>query len=174
MKTVLISLLLALLPFLSSAQDFKKFEDMGDVDQMVITQNMFKLLADIDLENKDPEVQRYLNLVNNLKNIKVLSTTDEAIGQEMQQDVDAHISSHKLEELMRVKKDGKQVNFYSKPGSSSGKVSQLLMFLSERKSDEGHYVILSITGDIDLNEIARMAEDLKVPGAEELKNVNSN
>lgn len=173
MKTVLISLLMAILPFLTQAQNFEKYEQMDNVDQMVITQNMFKLLADIDIKNEDPDVQRYLELVNNLKSIKVLSTEDSTVGQQMQKDVKRYISSSELDELMRVKKDGKNVSFYSKPGSSSGKVSQLLMFLSNKEDGKLHYVVFSITGDIDLNAIARMADDLKVPGAKELKNVKS-
>jgi hypothetical protein len=33
-------------------------------------------------------------------------------------------------------------------------------------------MILSITGDIDLTQLSKLAPDLKVPGAEELKKVN--
>jgi len=34
-------------------------------------------------------------------------------------------------------------------------------------------VILSITGEIDLSQLSRLTSDLKIPGAEELKNVEN-
>lgn len=33
-------------------------------------------------------------------------------------------------------------------------------------------VIMSITGDIDLKEVSKLAQDLEVPGADQLEKVN--
>jgi hypothetical protein len=73
---------------------------------------------------------------------------------------------------MRVNEDGKNIKFYSKPGRNENFVSELLMFMEGEKDGKPIAVILSITGDIDLTQLSKLATDLKVPGAEELKKVN--
>lgn len=174
MKSLIIILAVFCMPFLSSGQNFAKFENDAKVDGMVITQNMFKLLSKIDIKSEDSDVQGLLHLIKNIEDVRVLTTTDRKIGSEMEKEVSASTSGNQLEELMRVRNDGKNLKFFSSPGSSPEKVSQLFMFMSEDEGKGTRYVMLSIRGDIDLDEISNLAESLPgVPGAEELKNVNS-
>ena len=46
------------------------------------------------------------------------------------------------------------------------------MFMEGEKDGKPISVIMSITGNLDLAEISKLTQDLKVPGAGELKNVN--
>ncbi len=137
-----------------------------------MTSEMFKLLADIDFESTDPEVKRYIQLIENLEDIKVLTTQDATIAKKMETDVNSYLSSASMSKLMSFKDDGKEVNFYSKPGSKKGAVSQLFMFLKGMEEGEPITVIMSITGDIDLKEVSKLAQDLEVPGADQLEKVN--
>ena len=172
MKIYLTSFLALIFSLFLSAQSLEKYEEMPEVDGVFITQNMFELLSKIDIESDDPEEQNFVELIKNLEGIKVLTTTNSEVGLQMKTDVKSYISSGNLEELMRVKKDGKFLKFYSKPGSTEKKVSQLFMFMTDEKEAEKRFVILSIVGDIDLSEIGQMAGELEgIPGAEELKNI---
>jgi len=173
MKTLLIALLFIGAPILLSAQNFEKYADMDKVDGILITQNMFKLLSGGDYDSKDPDAQKIAGMVNSLKNIQVYSTSDKSIGASMKKDVKAYVANSKLDKLMQIKESGDRIAFYSKPGKESGKISQLFMFISDG-SEDGEFVILSINGNIDLNNIGKMGEMLKVPGAKALKNVKSN
>ena len=120
MKKLIIVLLVMLVPFIGSAQTFDSYEGEKDVTSIVVTKNMFKLLAEIDLESDDPEVKEYLELVNNLDNIKIFVTENADIASRMTADVKKYVSSAKgLNELMRVKDEGKNIKFYSKEGKSS-------------------------------------------------------
>ena len=74
---------------------------------------------------------------------------------------------------MRVNEDGKNIRFYSKGGKNDNYVSELFMFMEGEKEGELISVILSITGEIDLSQLSRLTSDLKIPGAEELKNVEN-
>ena len=71
-----------------------------------------------------------------------------------------------------MKDENKNVQFYSKPGSKKNFVSQLLMLMTGKEEGKPITVVLSITGDIDLKEVSKLAKDLEVPGAEELEKVN--
>jgi len=174
MKKALIALALILAPMVGFAQGyFDKFEDENDVTSVIVTKNMFKLLAEIDIESNDPEVKEYMNMVNNLDNIKIFITENKALKDKMKSSVDAYLASNKsLNELMRVKEDGKNIKFYSKEGKSSNFVSELLMFLEGSVDGKDQAIIMSITGNIDLKQISKLTKDLKVPGSEELKNID--
>jgi len=172
MKKIILLVAIALGSLISNAQNFQKYESMKDVDAMVMTSKMFKLLAKVDLNSTDPQAQQYINLIEHLKEIKMYTTNKETIRSQMATDVSSYLSKGSLEQLMRVNEDGKNIKFYSKPGRNENFVSELFMFMEGEKDGKPISVILSITGDIDLTQLSKLATDLKVPGAEELKKVN--
>ena len=174
MKKLALIAILMIAPFLGSAQNaFDAFENEKDVSSVVVTKNMFKLLSKIDLESDDPEVKEYMELVNNLDNIKIFTTDNPEVAKRMNSSVASYISSSKgLGELMRVKDDGKNIKFYSKEGKNENFVSELLMHLDGVIDGKKMTVIMSITGNIDLKKISKLTQDLDVPGSEELKNLN--
>ena len=140
---------------------------------MVMTSKIFKMLAKVDLSDDNPEAREYLKLIENLDEIKMFTSTTASVRSQMQKDVASYLSSNKLDQLMRVKEDGKNIRFYSKSGESDNYVSELFMFMEGEKEGEPISVILSITGEIDLSQLSRLTSDLKIPGAEELKNVEN-
>lgn len=174
MKKITIILALAIMPMVSWAQNaFDSFEDEKDVTSVVVTKNMFKLLSKMDLNSTDPEAQAYLKMVNDLDNIKIFTTDNATVAQKMDAAVLKYVTGSKnLGELMRVKEDGKNIKFYSKEGKSENFVSELLMHLDGIVDGKPMTVIMSITGNIDLKQISKLTEDLKVPGSEELKNID--
>lgn len=171
MKKLTIIVALLLMPFMSNAQDFTKYENMKDVTSMVMTSKMFKLLSNIDFSSDDAEVQRYAELIENLENIKVFVSENPSVRKQMANDVQKYLKSSSLDELMRVKDDGEIVKFYSKPGRNDKFVSELFMHLEGTSEERPVTVILQITGDINLKDVSKLTQDLKVPGAEELENL---
>lgn len=172
MKKLILIIMIA--PFIGFAQGaFDKYEGEKDVTSIVVTKNMFKLLAEIDLESDDPEVKEYLELVNNLDNIKIFITDNPDVAKRMAADVRKYVASSKnLNELMRVNDDGKNITFYSKEGKSSSVVSELLMFMVGDVKGKDGTIIMSITGNIDLKQISKLTKDLNIPGSEELKKLD--
>lgn len=83
MKKLAILVAFMIAPIFVSAQGiFDSYEDEDDVTSIVVTKNMFKLLSKIEIESDDPEVRAYLEMVNNLDNIKVLSPKTKVYVQE--------------------------------------------------------------------------------------------
>jgi len=175
MKKIAILIALVVAPFITNAQNpFASFENDKDVSSVVVTKNMFKLLAKIDIESDDPEVKEYMDLVNNLNNIQVYTTTNPAVAKRMNETVGKYIASNSsLSELMRVKDDGKNIKFYSKEGKNENFVSELLMHLDGNIDGKYMSVVMSITGNIDLKKISKLTKDLNVPGSDELKNIEN-
>lgn len=176
MKKAIIVIALAIIPMISGAQNaFDSFENEKDVTSVVVTKNMFKLLSKMDLNSKDPEAQAYLNMVDNLDNIKIFTTENPTVAKQMDAAVEKYVSTSKnLGELMRVKDDGKNIRFYSKEGKTDNFVSELLMHLEGAVDGKPTTIIMSITGNIDLKQISKLTEELKVPGSDQLKNLDKN
>lgn len=172
MNRIVITLLLALAPFLGQSQNFEKYENMKDVDAMVMTSKMFKMLAKVDLSDSDPEAQEYMKLIENLDRIQIYKSSNPDVMSKMATDVQSYLQKGSLEELMRVKDDGQNIKFYSVPGKNDNYVKELFMYLQGSDSNKPMTVILSITGDIDLSQLSKLTADLKVPGAEKLKDAN--
>ena len=174
MKKLTFALLALILPFLSNAQSFEKYESMKEVDAVVITSKMFKLLTKIDLNADDPDTQAYIDLIENLQEMRVFSATQESVRKQMAVDVTSYLKKGALEELMRVSEDGKTVKFYYKPGKNDDYVSQLFMFMEGQDKNKPVSVILNIMGEINLAQVSKLANDFKIPGGEELKKVETN
>ena len=172
MNRLVITLLLALAPFITQSQNFEKYEDMKEVDAMVMTSKMFKMLAKVDLSENDPEAQEYMKLIENLDRIQIYKSSNSKVMTEMAADVKSYLQKGSLDELMRVNDDGQNIKFYSLPGKNDNYVKELFMYLEGSEGDKPMSVIMSITGEIDLSQLSKLTSDLKVPGSEELKKAN--
>src|SRR5690554_6899696 len=174
MKNISLILVFLFAPLVITAQNaFDSFENEKDVTSVVVTKNMFKLLSKMDLNSDDPEAQAYLNMVNSLNDIKIFTTENPSVAQRMDAAVNSYLSSSRgLGELMRINDDGQNIRFYSKEGKDANHVSELLMHLTGNVEGKTTTVIMSITGDIDLKQISQLTRDLKVPGSEQLENID--
>ncbi len=167
--TIVAFVLVGLTGFAQS--QFDKFEDQKGVTSVVMNQKMFKLLSKVDLNSSDPEMKAYINLVNNLENVKMFTSTKEDIRTQMGSTMKGYISGSGLQQLMRAKDDGKDVKFYYKPGSSDDFVKEFVMFLNGNIDGEDRTVFFQVTGNIDLKQISKLAQELDFKGSDALKDV---
>ncbi len=173
MKKLTIILLLTIIPMLTFAQSsFDKYEDMDDVSTVVVTKYAFRLLGKV--AGNSPEVQEYKNMVMGLENLTVYSTENDAIALMMKKDVKSFLKKSKMSELLRVKDKDANVTIYVKEGKDEDHVSELFMFINSFKNinidgRSPKAIVLSITGDIDLNKISELTTKMNIPGGEHLK-----
>lgn len=169
MKKLIITFVLALVPSLFFAQTtaFDKFEKDG-VDAVIVNKKMFELMGNVKMDPKDHNAQQYLKLIKKLDNLKVFTTTSTKIVAEMKGTVDGYLKKNPLEELMRFNEGGRTVKIYVKSGATSSQVKELLMFMEGGGPKESS-VLMSLTGNFDLNEISFLNDYMKIPGGKELK-----
>lgn len=166
MKKIILIIAVVAFSFNSNAQSsiFDKFEDMDGVSSVIVNQEAFKMLA--RFKGGGDEGQEYLEMVKNLNSFKVFTTDDLQIASEMTAVMDKYLKSSKLTELMRVKDEDTNVKIFVRAGKDEDHVSELLMFVNGvgkymKDSDspiKAETVILSLTGDIDLNKISKLTE----------------
>jgi hypothetical protein len=165
---------------------FDKFEDMDGVTSVIVNQKMFKMLMDLQIQTDDPEAQEMVDMVGKITGLKVLTTGDEKISDDMNATVNRYLKSSNLQELMRIKDGEQTVKFYVKEGKDDNHVKELLMLVSglkeitkgqditiNGKKREIETVLLSLTGDIDLRQVAKLTNKMNVPGGDQLKKVGT-
>ena len=86
----------------------------------------------------------------------------------MKASVSKYLGSNRMEELMRVKDKDADIKFYIKEGKDDDHVRELLMFMTGFKDGKAHgrnfeTVLLSLTGDIDLNKISSLTSKMNLP-----------
>ncbi|WP_396638594.1 DUF4252 domain-containing protein [Maribacter sp. R77961] len=171
MKKIIVTIVMAMVCYTGFSQSmFDKYEDLDNVSAVVVNSSMFRLLANIDVEVDDPEAQDFMDIAKSLKNLKVFITEDKSVSADMMSTMNKYLKSNSLEELMRVKDKEANVKFYIKQGKDEDHVSELLMFVTGMKNVDMDVngrkfetVLLSLTGDIDLNKIGSLTSKMNLP-----------
>lgn len=169
MRKLVLVLLLNVVPTVFFGQAaFDKFDGQDDVTSVIVNKKMFDMMGSVKMDNKEKESQQYLNLIKKLDNLKVFTTISVRVTNEMKVAADRYMKSEGLEELMRINDGGKNIKIWVKSGSKDSQIKELLMFM-EGSSKGNETVLMSLTGDFDLNELSVLTDKMKLPGGDELK-----
>ncbi|MCF6132820.1 DUF4252 domain-containing protein [Flavobacterium wongokense] len=167
MKKIFLTLVLVLTANTFFAQSvFDKFDGQDDIATVIVNKKMFTMLG--KMEAKDKETQQYVNLIKKLDNLRVFVTESDKKADEMRAVSDKYIKSSALDELMRMTEKGKSVKIYVKSGASESQIKELLMFV-DGAGPKSQSVLMSLTGDFDLNELSVLTDKMNLPGGDDLK-----
>jgi len=183
MKNKLIVLIMAimLVPLTGMAQKdiFEKYSDNADVTYVSIKPKMFQMIAKMGINVEDAEAKAYIDMVKSITSFKTIVTDNQAITADISKWVKS--KSGGLEELMEVKDNGSEVKFYVKEGKDEDHVKELLIFVNgidkvmedkieiNGKQRKIETVVVSMTGDINLNEISKLTNKMNIPGGDHLE-----
>ncbi|WP_246067750.1 DUF4252 domain-containing protein [Changchengzhania lutea] len=181
-KMIVLVMVIMLLPITGMAQSniFEKYSDNSDVTYVSIKPKMFQMIAKMGMDIEDAEARAYMDMVKSITSFRTIVTDNKTISADITKWVKSRSSS--LEELMEVKDDGTEVKFYVKEGKDADHVKELLIFVSgidkamkgngvEINGEQRHIetVVVSLTGDIDLNEISKLTDKMNIPGGKHLE-----
>ena len=169
MRKAIVVFVFILLPTVFFGQAaFDKYDGQDDVTSVIVNKKMFQMMGSVKMDTKNKEDQQYLNLIKKLDNLKVFTTNSTRVTADMKATSEKYMKSAGLEELMRVNDNGKNIKISVKSGSNDSQIKELLMFM-EGSSRGNQTVLMSLTGDFDLNEISVLTDKMRIPGGDELK-----
>ncbi len=167
MQKIIITLVLTLLPTLFFAQSaFDKFDGPEDITAVIVNKKMFEMMGKVD--SKDKESQQFLSLVKKLDNLKVFTTSSPKQSADMKATADKYLKTAGLEELMRINDKGQNIKIMIKSGAKDTQIRELLMLI-EGSGKGNETVLMSLTGNFDLNEISLLTDKMNLPGGNDLK-----
>lgn len=167
MKKLFVTLVVALMPALFFGQKaFDKFDGPEEITTVIVNKKMFSMMGKVDA--KDPDAKTFLKLVDKLDNLRVFTTANSKYAAEMKATADQYIKSSGLEELMRVNDKGQNVRIMVKSGNTETAVRELLMFI-QGTGKGNETVLMSLTGNFDLNDLSALTDRMDLPGGASLK-----
>lgn len=167
MKKVIVLLALTFVSNLSFGQSiFDKLEDIDEVSSVVVNKDAFEILSKFKVESEDNEAMEVFKMIQDLQELKVFSTENTAVAAQMENMVKSAVGKSNLIELMRVKDKDSRVKIYVKTTKNKDFVSEVLMFVKDKDSKNGspESVIVSLTGNIDINKMSKLAETFSKDG----------
>jgi len=140
---------------------FEKYAGKDGFTTVYISKNLFKMVGEMNLD--DPDVD---GLVDKLETIKILASDCEFInenGLNFYEEIMDELPIEEYEELLVVKEKDQDVKFLSK--EKNGIITELLLIVGGTDNN----ALISITGNIDLKYISKLASSMKGTGMEYLE-----
>lgn len=175
MKTITLSIIIAaslMLPAVLTAQSgsidklFEKYAGKEGFTSVNISSDMFKLAAGMTAQNNQDKAQEINDIVSQLSGMKILVCGPENTKisrTDFVQEVEKTIPMKQFSELMTVQEKDSKVRFLTKPGNNN-KISEMIMIAQNK--DE--IVIMSFTGNLDLENIGKLSRNMNLKGMENL------
>lgn len=147
---------------------FDKYNSQDGFTSVDVSKGLFELFAEIEAD--DPEFEDFQKAIDGVESLRLIaySTEDKEDGNTVEskeafyKDVMRSIPFKDFKELMIIKDSDANVNFYAK--SSGSIISEMIMVVDGK--DEA--VLLSLTGNLDLNYVAKLGRSMDIGGMQHL------
>ncbi|MGB1033133.1 MAG: DUF4252 domain-containing protein [Flavobacteriales bacterium] len=141
---------------------FSSYADDDNFTKVTISSKMFELLMHVEAEGEDEK--EMLETITKLKGMRMLVQNEVTNGETQYKSAIKKIKGS-YEVLMTVDDNDEDMTFFIK--ENNGIITELLMIVG----GNDNFMIMSIVGDIDLNQIAKLSRTLDIEGMENLENL---
>lgn len=130
---------------------FGKYVDDEKFTVVYISPKMFDMVAKIEIEDMEPDVQQ---VIKSLKGLRILHTEQNTL--QYYNEALKAINSNEYEVLLTARENGENVRFLVKDNGDI--VEELLMIVGGDKN----FALLSFLGNIDLKKVGKLAKALDI------------
>lgn len=149
---------------------FDKYTSKDGFTSVDVNKGLFELFAEIEAD--DPEFEDFQKAIDGVESLRLIAysikdndedsdNTQEA-KEQFYKDVMSSIPFKDFKELMVIKDNDANVNFYAK---STGSIINEMIMVVDGKNEA---VLLSLTGDLDLNYVAKLGKSMDIGGMQHL------
>ena len=133
---------------------YKEYRQKNGLYGVIVSGKMLNVL----IENKNPKEQKELGaIINKITGLKMLAKNNPKDGNELFLSADALIPKQ-YSPVLSIDETGRKVKCYTL--ESGDKTTELVMVAWQW----GRFMVLSITGDIELKEIYKLTQNLNFEG----------
>lgn len=168
MKRAIAFTVVVMMAIAAKAQDnaitkyFSNYLEDTSYTKVTVTSKMFSLFTEIDAE--DEAEKELLDAMGKLKGIKAIVGEDVKNPSTQYRNAVAKLAKDKsYEELMSIEDADENVRFMIK--DKGGIINELLMVVGGKQE----FMVMTLYGEIDLNQIGRLSRIMKVDGLEHLR-----
>lgn len=181
MKNALLILCLIVSAACSAQNVFEQYGGNAKVTNLNVSHQMFQLLSKFKISTDDPESQAFIEMIQNLKRFRVMSTKETTIATAMENWFQEELNESSLESVLNITEKGVNVRFGAVYGAEESTVDRLVMYvkglqeyIDEREDIQLQtdtsldFILLEIKGEIDLNQVGTLTKLIDIPGGEYL------
>lgn len=168
--------------FMANAQSvFDEYGGNPSVSNLNISPQMFQLMSKFKISTNDPDSQALIEMIQNLKRFRVMSTKDVLIANEMESWMQRELTNSALESILNMTEKGVNVQFAAVYGDDEASVKRLVMYVKGLQdfidtnddiqldtTTDLDFILLEIVGAIDLAQVSSLTKLIDVPGGEYL------
>ena len=144
---------------------FSEYERRDDFTTIIITGKMFQLIAQIPESEDEEDV---MNVIRKLNGLKILTSSEYPERAELSREAVKIISDKGFEELMIIKEGEEEIKFLIH--EDDGHISEFVMLIAE--DEDGDFFLMTMTGNLQLEDISRLSKTLDIDGFEHLDKVD--
>ncbi|MDA0883269.1 MAG: DUF4252 domain-containing protein [Bacteroidetes bacterium] len=141
---------------------FKEMNNDEQVTKVSISSKMFELFMHIDSEEESEK--ELLETVSKLKGMKILIKEEVANGEQLYKSAIKKPNAD-YEVLMTVEDDDEDLTFFIR--EENGVIAELVMIAGGKDN----FVLLSLIGEIDLNQISKLSKSMNIEGMDNLEKI---
>ena len=145
---------------------FSEYERRDDFTTIIITSKMFQLIAQIPESEDEEDV---MNVIRKLNGLKILTSSEYPGREELSREAVKIISDKGFEELMIIKEGEEEIKFLIH--EDDGHISEFVMLIAE--DDDGDFFLMTMTGNLQLEDISKLSKTLDIDGFEHLDKVDN-
>jgi hypothetical protein len=138
---------------------FEKYQDDEEFTMVYVSPKMFEMFATAIGDELDEELK---GLIKDLKGLKVLKTETNAL--QVYKDASKKIPTNEYELLMTARDDGQNIKVLTKT-KGDDVIEELLLLVGGK--DE--FILVSFVGNINLNDLAKVASKMNIDGVKHLE-----
>lgn len=174
MKHLTILLVMILVPFVAGAQSdpvdklFDKYSGKDGYTTVYITKYMFSMFKQTEKSGESDELNEVLGKLNSIKILAVGDPSFIPAGTNFYDEIMNELPREKYNELMVVKEKDSDVVFLAR--EEKGVIVELLLIAGGSSVSDN--VLISIQGEIDLENISKLSHGLNIEGMESLEKID--
>lgn len=147
---------------------FDKYAGQEGFTTVYISKYMFSMFSNLE-GVEDEDIKEVQDVFGKLTGIKILAVDDPSVlgeGVNFYDEIMKDLPRDRYEELMVVKDSESDVIFLAR--EEKGVIIELLLVVGGQGDSNA---LIAITGEIDLNTIAKLSKTMDIDGMEELENL---
>lgn len=146
---------------------FDKYEPDTSFTIINISPKMFSMFSKVNLNTGDKQADQIMDVAKKLTGLRIITKENAHNSMQLFREANSMLSPN-MDELMTVRDHGNNLKFLVDQ-DKNGIIHTLVMLVG----GGNEFFAMSLTGNIDLNEISKIAGNMNIQGFDQLKNVNN-